>query len=87
MEGRHAHGELEAHGGWGEKYGCCVLPDGRSRAMVGERRGERPARGLSKKRTGHRVFEPSLGGVRVSLPPLARRPFRFPTRGAASCAP
>jgi len=80
MEGRHAHGELEAHGGWGEKYGCCVLPDGRSRAMVGERRGERPARGLSKKRPGHRVFEPSLGGVRVSLPPLARRPFRFPTR-------
>ena len=55
MEGRHAHGELEAHGGWGEKYGCCVLPDGRrdGRAMVGERRGaERPARGLSKKRPG-----------------------------------
>jgi hypothetical protein len=37
LEGRHAHGELEAHGGCGEKYGSCVREnDGcrDSRAMV-----------------------------------------------------
>jgi hypothetical protein len=37
LEGRHAHGELEAHGGGGEEYGSCVREnDGcrDSRAMV-----------------------------------------------------
>ncbi len=37
LEGRHAHGELEAHGGSGEEYGSCVREnDGcrDSRAMV-----------------------------------------------------
>jgi len=24
LKGRHAHGELEAHGGSGEEYGSCV---------------------------------------------------------------
>ena len=32
LEGRHAHGELEAHGGSGEEYGSCVREnDGRCR--------------------------------------------------------
>jgi hypothetical protein len=37
LEGGHAHGELEAHGGCGEKYGSCVRKnDGRrdNRARV-----------------------------------------------------
>ncbi len=37
LEGRHAHGELEAHGGGGEEYGSCVRENNGcrdSRAMV-----------------------------------------------------
>ena len=50
LEGRHAHGELEAHGGGGEEYGSCVREnDGcrDSRAMVCKEGsgGGRPARG------------------------------------------
>ena len=72
LRGRHAHGELEAHGGCGERYGSRVCVCGRLCVYVAnvERRAA-PCTGLVRVPAPPGVFEP----VPSTVPVPVRRQF------------